>query len=280
MSKLSIVGTPIGNLGDLSPRGVQTLEQADYIAAEDTRVTLKLLNHFGIKKPMVSYHEHNIQEKSQWIADRIQSGEHCDIVTYAGMPCISDPGEVLVHLCHQRGIPVEVVPGPSAVIAALAASGLATSRFAFEGFLTVNRTGRMEHLNLVREDTRTLIFYEAPHKLVTTLEDMLGVLGDRELVICRELTKLHEEIWPTTLSGALERYRQTPPRGEFVLVLSGAKPQEEPTVTFEQAVERALALMAGGEAATTAAKQIAKETGYKRGDLYKAAVRQMEESDQ
>ena len=201
---LYVVGTPIGNLGDFSPRAIETLQSVDFIAAEDTRVTLKLLNHFDIKKPMVSYYEHNIRQRGEMIVGRLLQGESCAIVTDAGMPCISDPGEDLVALCAQHGIPTVVVPGPSAAISALAVSGLSTSRFSFEGFLTTNKRGRQEHLQALVDDTHTLIFYEAPHKLPATLKDMLTVLGDRPISLVRELTKLHEEVFRTTLAAAVE----------------------------------------------------------------------------
>ncbi|MGN1131113.1 MAG: 16S rRNA (cytidine(1402)-2'-O)-methyltransferase, partial [Ruminococcus sp.] len=189
---LYVVGTPIGNLSDMSPRAVDTLRNVDFIAAEDTRVTLKLLNHFDIKKPMVSYYEHNKRERGEIICNRILSGESCAIVTDAGMPCISDPGEDLIKLCQEKGIKTIVVPGPSAVISALAVSGLETGRFCFEGFLSVNKKSRREHLQSLADETRTMIFYEAPHKLPSTLKDLYSSFGDRKLTIVREITKIHE----------------------------------------------------------------------------------------
>ncbi|MFA9380957.1 MAG: 16S rRNA (cytidine(1402)-2'-O)-methyltransferase, partial [Acetanaerobacterium sp.] len=204
--KLYVVGTPIGNLGDFSPRAREVLSSVDFIAAEDTRVTLKLLNHFEIKKPMVSYYEHNLRERGEYIMGRILAGEQCAIVTDAGMPCISDPGEDLVRLCRDSGVPIEVVPGPSAVISALAVSGLTTSRFSFEGFLSMAKKARTAHLAEVKDNPRTLIFYEAPHKLCATLADMLRVLGDRRISLARELTKLYEEVRKTTLSEAVAYY--------------------------------------------------------------------------
>ena len=271
---LYVVGTPIGNLGDFSPRAIETLQNADFIAAEDTRVTLKLLNHFDIKKPMVSYYEHNIRQRGEMIVARLLQGESCAIVTDAGMPCISDPGEDLVALCAQHGIPTVVVPGPSAAISALAVSGLSTSRFSFEGFLTTNKRGRQEHLQSLVEDTHTLIFYEAPHKLLATLKDMLAVLGDRPISLVRELTKLHEEVFRTTLSAAVEHYEAAPPRGEFVLVVAGAQPRDtRDEITFDQAVEMVKTLQQKEDLpASEAARRIAKETGYKKGELYKAAL--------
>ena len=204
---LYVVGTPIGNLEDMSVRAVRTLQEADFIAAEDTRVTLKLLNHFAIKKPMLSYHEHNARQKGGEILTRILNGENCAIVTDAGMPCISDPGEDLVRLCAENGVDIKVIPGPSAAISALAVSGLDTSRFVFEGFLNPQKNARLERLEQLKNEQRTLIFYEAPHKLTDTLEAMLQVLGDRKISLARELTKIYEEVVRTTLSRALELYR-------------------------------------------------------------------------
>ncbi len=272
MGRLFIVGTPIGNLGDLSPRAAEVLASVDFIAAEDTRVSIKLLNHLGLKKPLVSCHEHNIREMSQQITARLLAGEDCAIVTDAGMPCISDPGEQLVDACHRLNIPVVAVPGPTAVATAVALSGLATARFTFEGFLSVNKSSRAQHLAELREEHRTMVFYEAPHKLLRTLEDLLATLGDRELAICREITKLHEETRRTTLSQALEYYRGHPPKGEFVLVVAGAPYQAEPSIPFEEAVARVQALIAGGLPPSQAAKQVAKETGYKRAELYRATL--------
>lgn len=271
--KLYVVGTPIGNLSDFSPRAVETLRSVDFIAAEDTRVTMKILNHFDIKKPQVSYYEHNLREKGQQIVERILAGEDCAIVTDAGMPCISDPGEDLVRLCAENQIETVVVPGPSAVISALAVSGLVTSRFAFEGFLTVNRKRRYEHLEKIRNDDRTLIFYEAPHKLRDTLDDLMAVLGDRKISLCRELTKLHEEVRRTTISEAQEYYNENAPKGEFVLVVEGAREEElTEQYTLEQAIEMARTLRAEGLSAADAAKQAAKVTGFKKNEIYKGGL--------
>lgn len=268
---LYVVGTPIGNLGDMSPRAVETLENVDFIAAEDTRVTLKLLNHFGIKKPMVSYFEHNKHQRGEIICRRILSGENCAIVTDAGMPCISDPGELLVKQCEEYGIEVKAVPGPSAVISALAISGLPTGRFTFEGFLSVNKKSRMEHLESVKNETRTMIFYEAPHKLNATLRDMLGAFGNRSIAIVRELTKIHEEVIRTTLEQAVERYSEAPLKGEIVLVIDGAKPVDKNKVyTEEEAADLAIALAADEDVSLSeASKKAAKETGIKKGIIYK-----------
>lgn len=266
---LYVVGTPIGNLSDWSPRAKETLEQADFIAAEDTRVTLKLLNKFEIKTPMISYHEHNHKMRGEQIISRLQAGESCALVTDAGMPAVSDPGEDLVRLAHENNISVVSVPGPSAVITALAISGMPSGRFCFEGFLSTNRVSRLEHLNALREEPRTMIFYEAPHKLVSTLRDMLSVLGDREIALCRELTKLHETVTRTTLSEALADFEVTPPRGEYVLILAGAAAPEIPPLTLEQAVSLAQDYIKEGLPPTEAAKNAAKESGLRKSDIYK-----------
>lgn len=263
------MGTPIGNLGDMTYRAVETLENADFICAEDTRVTAKLLNYFEIKKPLVSYHEHNARQTGEQILNRILAGENAAIVTDAGMPCISDPGELLVRLCAENEVRVEVVPGPSAVVSALAVSGLSTSRFQFEGFLSVTKKQRFEHLAAVKDCTNTLIFYEAPHKLLSTLEDMLEYFGDRKISLCRELTKLHEEVKRTTLSQAVKFYTENKPKGEFVLVIEGAKESElVPAETIEQALEQVKSLVEKGMRGADACKQIAKATGFSKGDLY------------
>ena len=270
---LYVVGTPIGNLEDMSVRAVRTLQEVDFIAAEDTRVTLKLLNHFEIKKPMVSYHDHNIREKGEVIIAKLQSGENGAIVTDAGMPCISDPGEDLVRLCAEHDITVQVVPGPSAAISALALSGLNTSKFVFEGFLTTNKSGRIENLEALKNEPRTLIFYEAPHKLKDTLRDLRKVLGNRKISLCRELTKIHEEVDRTDLDGAIAEYEERNPKGEYVLIVEGA-PEEagEVSFTLEQAIDMVLALSAKGTPLSSAAKDVAKQTGFKKGELYKGAL--------
>jgi len=270
--KLMVVGTPIGNLSDFSPRAAETLREADFIAAEDTRVTLKLLNHFGIKKPMVSYFEHNKRERGDVICARIEAGETCALVSDAGMPAISDPGELLVSQCAERGIQVLVVPGPSAVVSALAVSGLPTGRFTFEGFLSVSKKSRREHLEEVKDETRTMIFYEAPHKLSSTLTDMLAAWGDRRIALVRELTKIHEEVIRTTLSEAAARYADGSAKGEFVLVIAGAPQKEQTQFTLEDGVAMAKDLMENGLSASDAAKQAAAETGFKKGEIYKAIL--------
>ena len=270
---LYVTGTPIGNLSDLSPRAAKTLGEVDFIAAEDTRVTLKLLNHLGIKKPMVSYYEHNKRERGEVICARIEQGENCAIVTDAGMPCISDPGEDLVKLCEEHGIKTIVIPGPSAVISALAVSGLETGRFCFEGFLSVNKKSRSEHLKSLKNERRTMIFYEAPHKLPATLRDLYSTFGDRKLSIVRELTKIHEEVIRTTTGYAAENYADGSVKGELVLVLEGAKEVEtEDKYTLNDAVELAKKLIKNGEKPTAAAKSAAEMTGYKKNEIYRELV--------
>ncbi|MBQ9869675.1 MAG: 16S rRNA (cytidine(1402)-2'-O)-methyltransferase [Ruminococcus sp.] len=277
MGKLYLVGTPIGNLGDMTYRAVETLEKVDFICAEDTRVSAKLLNYFEIKAPLVSYHEHNAAQVGAGICDRLAAGESAAIVTDAGMPCISDPGELLVKMCAQRGIKVEVVPGPSAVISGLAISGLDTRRFQFEGFLPVAKKQRSEQLAQASKSTHTLIFYEAPHKLQGTLEDMFTFFGDRKISLCRELTKLHEEVIRTTLSQAVQMYREVKPKGEFVLVIEGAKDSElSPAETIEQALEQVKTLMQKGMRGADACRQIAKATGFSKGELYTKLLEEKE----
>ena len=268
---LYLVATPIGNLGDFSPRAVETLETVDFIAAEDTRVSVKLLNHFQIKKPLVSYHEHNHVTAGQAILQRLLAGESCALVTDAGTPAISDPGEDLVRLCAENGIDTKVIPGPSAAVSALALSGLDTGKFVFEGFLQPQANARRERLEELKLERRTIIFYEAPHKLCDTLNAMYQVLGERKITLARELTKVYEEVIRTTLPKAAEYYRQVTPKGEFVLVIEGAKPEEHP-LSFEDALELARGLIAGGTGISQAAKEASRETGFKKGDLYKALL--------
>ncbi len=269
---LFLVGTPIGNLGDLSPRALEALREADFIAAEDTRVTLKLLTHFELKKPLVSYYEHNRAESGPRIVERLLAGESCALVTDAGMPAISDPGEDLVRLCHEAGVEARVVPGPSAAVSALALSGLPTGRFTFEGFLSVSKSARFEHLDSLRGEKRTMIFYEAPHKLRETLRDLLEVLGDRRIALCRELTKIHEETRRTTLGEALERIESEPARGEYVIVVEGAQEGETATATTEEAVRLARELRAGGMSLKDAAKRASQRTGIPKNVIYDAAL--------
>ncbi|GHU81901.1 ribosomal RNA small subunit methyltransferase I [Clostridia bacterium] len=266
---LYVVGTPIGNLGDMSPRAVEVLKNVDFIAAEDTRVTIKLLNHFEIKKPMISYFEHNKRERGDIICGRIEQGENCAIVTDAGMPAISDPGEELVRQCAQRGIKTLVVPGPTAVLSALALSGLPTGRFTFEGFLSMNKKSRREHIEELKTERRTMIFYEAPHKLPATLTDLYTAFGDRKIAIVREITKIHEEVIRTTLKQAAEKYNETPLKGEIVLVIEGCEKPKPKEYTLEEAAKIAQLLVEEGMQQTEAAKQAAKETGLKKGDVYR-----------
>ena len=268
-----IVGTPIGNLSDFSPRAIQTLREVDFIAAEDTRVTLKLLNHFDIRKPLVSYHEHNLRERGEAIIQRVLDGANVAVVSDAGMPCVSDPGEDIVRLAAEADIQTIVIPGPSAAISALCISGLSTSRFSFEGFLSTNRKNRREHLQSLIGDTHTLIFYEAPHKLLDTLKDMAAAFGaDRRISLCREMTKIHEQVFRTTLEEAVQYYTENTPKGEFVLILEGAQKPVEPEITFEQAVEEASRLVQSGIRATDAAKQVSAHTPFKKSEIYSALI--------
>jgi 16S rRNA (cytidine1402-2'-O)-methyltransferase len=270
---LYLVPTPIGNLGDISIRCRETLEQADFIAAEDTRVTLKLLNHLGIKKSLVSYYEHNKASKGDFIVERILNGETCALVSDAGSPAISDPGEELVKQCAEAGITVCAIPGPCAVITALSISGQSTGRFCFEGFLSMSKKSRREHLESLTEEQRTMVFYEAPHKLLNTLEDMAAVFGkDRPLSLCRELTKLHEEVVRTTLGEAIEKYSAQPPKGEFVLVVAGAPEKQKEVFTSADAASRVRALMKTGMSRKDAVKQTAKELNLPKNVVYEAAL--------
>ena len=270
--KLYLVGTPIGNLGDFSPRAADALREADFIAAEDTRVTLKLLNHFGIRKPMVSYFEHNKYASGAKIFERILAGETCALVTDAGMPAISDPGEELVRMCAEGGVEVLTVPGPSALISALALSALPTGRFCFEGFLSTANKSRREHLESLKSERRTMIFYEAPHKLMRTLEDMKNTFGgERRISLCRELTKLHEQTLRTDLAGAIEHFTEFPPKGEFVLVIEGA-PEAERGFSLEEAAALAERYRDEGLSRKAACKKAAAETGFSANELYDASL--------
>ena len=270
---LYLVATPIGNLGDFSPRGVETLQTADFIAAEDTRVSVKLLNHFGIKKPLVSYHEHNRAAAGQAIPARLLAGESCALVTDAGTPAISDPGEDLVRLCGENGVTVEAIPGCCAAICALAVSGLPTGRFTFEGFLSANKKERRTALLKLKCEERTMVFHEAPHKLRATLADMAEILGDRPAALCRELTKLHEETLRTTLLQAAELYREKEPRGEYVLVVAGAQPAEEPAVSLEEGVRRVQRLREAGMKMKEAVRTVSAQTELNKNDLYEAVLK-------
>ena len=271
---LFLVPTPIGNLGDISQRCRETLEQADFIAAEDTRVSLKLLNHLNIKKPLVSYYEHNREVSGQKILERILGGETCALVSDAGSPAISDPGEDLVALCAKHDIVVSAIPGPCAAITALSISGLPTGRFTFEGFLSTNKKNRMEHLDALLHEQRTMIFYEAPHKLTATLQDLIKAFGpQRRISLCRELTKLHEEVIRTTLQGAADYYEQQAPRGEYVLIVEGSAPAENETISIETALQLIEKKISEGISKKDAIKLVAKETGLAKNALYDAAMK-------
>lgn len=270
---LYLVATPIGNLGDFSPRGVETLQAADFIAAEDTRVSVKLLNHFGVKKPLVSYHEHNRAAAGQAILARLLAGESCALVTDAGTPAISDPGEGIVRLCGENGVTVEAIPGCCAAICALAVSGLPTGRFTFEGFLSANKKERRTALLKLKNEERTMVFHEAPHKLRATLADMAEILGDRPAALCRELTKLHEETLRTTLLQAVELYREKEPRGEYVLVVAGAQPTEEPAVSLEEGVRQVQRLREAGIKMKEAVRTVSAQTELNKNDLYEAVLK-------
>lgn len=270
---LYLVATPIGNLGDLSPRAVETLRSVDFIAAEDTRVSRKLLTHFDIKRPLISYHEHNHVTAGQAVLSRLLTGEDCALVTDAGTPAISDPGEDLVRLCAEHGVAVRAIPGCCAAVNALAVSGLPTGRFVFEGFLTVNKKSRRERLAQLRSEERTMIFHEAPHKLRTTLADLLDAFGpDRRISLCRELTKLHEEVLRCTLREAADYYEANAPRGEYVLVVAGAKAATGPAVSLEEATARVRALRAEGRRTKDAVREVAEAAGVSRNELYAAVV--------
>ena len=269
---LYLCATPIGNLGDVSARCIEILKSVDLIAAEDTRQTIKLLNHFEISKPMTSYHEHNKIEKGEYLVSLLKEGKDIALVSDAGTPAISDPGEDLVKLCIENDLEVTSVPGPVAAINALILSGLPTSRFTFEGFLSVNRRRKKTHLDSLKNDTHTLIFYEAPHKLVTTLKDMLNAFGDRKIALVRELTKVHEEVLRTTLSGALEYYETNAPRGEYVLVVSGIEeseiPPEEEWWNDLTVIEHVDEYINRGMSSKEAIKEAAKDRKIAKRDVY------------
>ena len=277
--KLYVVATPIGNLGDFSPRAIETLETVDFIAAEDTRVGAKLLNKFEIKKPQISYFEHNRKTKGEYIVERILAGESCAIITDAGTPAISDPGVDLVDLCAKAGIEVVAVPGCSAVVAALSISGMACGRFTFEGFLSTTTKNRKEHLNEAKFEKRTTVFYEAPHKRLRTPQDMLDCWGDRPIALCRAITELHEQCFRTTLSEAVEHYTQHPPRAEFVLVIGGAteesipKPQIDLLAQVKELVDGGMPLMA-------AVKQVSKANSAPKNKLYQEALEKLGRKDE
>lgn len=269
---LYLVTTPIGNLSDLSERAKKVLAGVDFVAAEDTRNSSKLLSIFGIKKPMVSYYEHNKRERGEVICARLEAGESCALVTDAGMPGISDPGEDIVKLCAERGIRVTAVPGPCAAMTALTLSGLFTARFAFEGFLTTNRGERTRRLQSLKTDDRTLIFYEAPHKLKATLADLFEAFGDRKISLCRELTKLNEEIIRTRLSDAVRLYDEREPRGEYVLIVEGASEAESLSEAFWQGMtvaEHVEHYISAGLSKMDAVKACAKDRGVPKNEIYR-----------
>ena len=275
MSTLCLVPTPIGNLSDISPRARQALADADFIAAEDTRVALRLLNHLELKKPLVSYYEHNKEGSGPKIIARILAGQRCALVSDAGSPAISDPGEDLVRLCAEAGIPVTAIPGPCAAITALSISGLPTGRFCFEGFLSTNKKSRQAHLDGLRGETRTMIFYEAPHKLTSTLADLAAVFdAERRISLCRELTKLHEEVLRMTLGEAMDYYAENAPRGEFVLIVEGAAPKAPEAVSEADALEAVRALIGQGLSRKDAVRRVSEQTGIPKNELYNAAVRE------
>ena len=271
--KLYLVPTPIGNLGDISRRAAETLEEADFLAAEDTRVTVKLLNHLGLKKPMTAYHRHNCDAAGPAILRRIEAGESCALVTDAGTPAVSDPGEELVALCAAAGVEVISLPGPCALTVALSVSGLPTGRFTFEGFLPLNKKNRRARLEGLAAEERTMIFYEAPHKLTATLQDLADAFGpDRPISLCRELTKLHEEVRRTTLGEAAAWYQENTPKGEFVLVVRGAEPVQAQEATLEDGLAMVDKLREEGLSLRDAVKRSAKELGLARNQLYDLAV--------
>jgi len=269
---LYLVATPIGNLSDISARAVQTLQAADFIAAEDTRVTRKLLGHLGVKKPLISYYKHNSRESGDKILNEILEGKDCALVTDAGTPGISDPGEDLVRLCIKAGVQVINIPGPCAAIAGLTLSGLPCGRFTFEGFPPAEKKKRLKYLSGLKDEERTMVFYEAPHKLKRTLADMLDVLGDRRVSVSREMTKLFEETLRMTLSEAASHFADSVPRGEFVLVVEGAHDSPLPAPNIDDAVAAALALIKSGLSTRDAVKKAAGETGCSKNELYKAVM--------
>ena len=271
---LYLVPTPIGNLSDISERCREVLAQADFIAAEDTRVTLRLLNHLELKKPLVSYYEHNIRERGEQIIKRLKDGQNAALVTDAGTPAISDPGEDIVRLCVDEHIRVVPIPGAVAAINALICSSLPTSRFSFEGFLSVNKKSRIDHLSSVKFSKYTLIFYEAPHKLLNTLRDMLEYFGDRKITVARELTKKYEEFLYTTISGAISHFEDVPPKGEFVLVVEGAKDAKETTVFDNMSVlEHINYYMRAGLDKKEAMKKVAQDRGVSKREIYAETIK-------
>ncbi|MBE6890963.1 MAG: 16S rRNA (cytidine(1402)-2'-O)-methyltransferase [Ruminococcaceae bacterium] len=264
---LYLVATPIGNLSDISERALETLENADFIAAEDTRKTGVLLAHYSIKKPLVSYYEHNLRQRGEEIIARLEAGETCALVSDAGMPAVSDPGEQLVKQCYEHGLKVSAIPGPCAFVSAIAISGLSTKRFTFEGFLSTAKNSRRERLESVKTLEHTLIFYEAPHKLQGLLEDILQVLGDRRISLVREISKIYEQVMLTTVSEAIEYYKENEPKGEFVLVIEGAAEEKE-EVSDETLEKEFFELVEGGMTRTFAAKTLARKYNLSKREIY------------
>ena len=272
---LYLVATPIGNLADLSERAIKVLSEVDFIAAEDTRNSMRMLTHLGISKPMVSYFEHNKRERGEQIVARLQAGESCALITDAGTPAISDPGEDLVALCAERGVAATSIPGPVASIVALTLSGLPTGKFCFEGFLSVNKGERRAHLSALREERRTMLFHEAPHKLRTTLGDFLSTFGaERRIAICRELTKLNEEVLRFSLADAVAYYEEHEPRGEYVLVVEGETEAAERSEPWQEmdVLTHVRYHMERGLSKMDAIKQTAKDRGVPKNDVYKLMV--------
>ncbi|MCL2821285.1 MAG: 16S rRNA (cytidine(1402)-2'-O)-methyltransferase [Oscillospiraceae bacterium] len=267
---LYLVATPIGNLSDISARALTTLREVDFIAAEDTRVTRRLLEHFGIKKPLVSYYKHNSRSGGEKVLTRLQGGESCALVSDAGTPGISDPGEDLVRLCALDEIKIITIPGPCAAVSALALSGLDSGRFVFEGFLSTDNKKRFALLEELKTEFRTMIFYEAPHKLIRTLTDLLNFFGERRISVSRELTKIYEETLRLTLSEAVLHFTSTPPRGEFVLIVEGAAASDDTGDRLDEGIRLASVLIEDGMSKRDAVKKAADETGCSRNALYKA----------
>ena len=270
---LYLCATPIGNLGDMTPRAVETLQNVDLIAAEDTRNSIKLLNHFGIRTSMTSYHEYDKVEKADYLVEQIQQGKNVALISDAGTPAISDPGEVLVQKCQERGITVTSLPGPAACITALTLSGLSSRRFCFEGFLPSDKKEKAQILAELKEESRTIVIYEAPHHLVRTLGELYEALGERRITLCRELTKKFETILPTTIGEALSLYEREEPRGEYVLVVEGKslrqKEEERQDSWQSMTVEEHMALYEkGGMDQKTAMKQVAKDRGVPKREIY------------
>jgi len=270
--KLFLVATPIGNLGDFSKRAIDTLNNVDAILCEDTRVTIKLSNYFNIKKPLISYNEYSSDYKLQNIIDDMLNGKTFAIVSDAGMPCISDPGEELVNLCHKNNIKISVITGANALISALSVSGLNCTPFTFVGFLDKEKSERYEQLDNIKHLTHTLVFYETPHRLKKCLDEFLNIFGDRQISLVREITKIYEEINLTTISEAISYYENIPPRGEFVLVVDGFNESTKEKITIETAIAMAMKLIKKGYSTKDASKVISVETSFKKGDIYKGLL--------